>query len=50
MAAPDGRQLYLSSYVQTYIERDVRELLRIEKRREFEIFLKMCALRVPQCE
>lgn len=33
---------------QTYIERDVRELLRIEKRREFEIFLKMCALRSAQ--
>ncbi len=45
VAAADARQLYLSSYVQTYIERDVRELLRIEKRREFEIFLKMCALR-----
>ena len=45
---PDARALYLSSYVQTYIERDVRELLRIEKRREFEIFLKMCALRTAQ--
>lgn len=45
VTAPDARELYLSSYVQTYIERDVRELLRIEKRREFEIFLKMCALR-----
>lgn len=44
----DARGLYLSSYVQTYIERDVRELLRIEKRREFEIFLKMCALRTAQ--
>ncbi|MBI5594774.1 MAG: ATP-binding protein [Elusimicrobia bacterium] len=43
-----ARELYLSSYVQTYIERDVRELLRIEKRREFEIFLKMCALRTAQ--
>ena len=48
MTAPDARELYLSSYVQTYIERDVRELLRIEKRREFEIFLKMCALRSAQ--
>ncbi|MBI4061161.1 MAG: ATP-binding protein [Elusimicrobia bacterium] len=47
-ASPDARELYLSSYVQTYIERDVRELLRIEKRREFEIFLKMCALRTAQ--
>lgn len=45
---PESRRLYLSSYVQTYIERDVRELLRIEKRREFEIFLKMCALRTAQ--
>ncbi|MBI5202676.1 MAG: ATP-binding protein [Elusimicrobia bacterium] len=48
VTAPDARELYLSSYVQTYVERDVRELLRIEKRREFEIFLKMCALRTAQ--
>lgn len=47
-ADPAARELYLSSYVQTYVERDVRELLRIEKRREFEIFLKMCALRTAQ--
>ena len=43
-----ARDLYLSSYVQTYIERDVRELLRIEKRREFETFVKLCALRTGQ--
>ncbi len=43
-----ARDLYLASYVQTYIERDVRELLGIEKRREFEIFLKVCALRTGQ--
>lgn len=42
---PDSRQLYLSSYTQTYIEKDVRELLGIEKRREFEIFVRACALR-----
>jgi len=41
----DARELYLSSYTQTYIERDVRELLRVDKRREFEIFLRLCALR-----
>ena len=40
--------LYLSSYMQTYIERDIRELLRIEKRREFETFVKLCALRTGQ--
>lgn len=43
-----ARELYLSSYIQTYVERDVRELLRVEKRREFEVFLKMCALRTAQ--
>lgn len=40
-----ARELYLSSYTQTYIERDVRELLQIDKRREFELFLRLCALR-----
>ena len=34
--------------MQTYIERDIRELLRIEKRREFETFVKLCALRTGQ--
>jgi uncharacterized protein len=43
-----GRELYLSSYLQTYIERDVRELLGIQKRREFEIFVRACALRTAQ--
>lgn len=43
-----SRDLYLSSYVQTYIERDVRELLRIGKRREFEIFVRLAALRTAQ--
>ena len=42
------RDLYLSSYMQTYIERDIRELMRIEKRREFETFVKLCALRTGQ--
>jgi predicted AAA+ superfamily ATPase len=43
-----ARDLYISSYVQTYIERDVRELLGIQKRREFELFVKLCALRSGQ--
>ena len=42
------RDLYLASYVQTYIERDVRELLRIGKRREFETFVRLAALRTGQ--
>lgn len=41
----DARDLYLSSYAQTYIERDVRELMQVDKRREFERFLRLCALR-----
>ena len=45
---PAARDLYLSSYLQTYIEDDVRELLGIQKRREFEVFLRMCALRTGQ--
>ncbi len=40
-----ARDLYLSSYLQTYIERDIRELSRVEKRREFETFVRLCALR-----
>jgi uncharacterized protein len=42
------RELYLSSYLQTYIERDIRELLGIQKRREFELFVRACALRSGQ--
>lgn len=45
---PDAIDLYLGSYLQTYIERDVRELLGIQKRREFEVFVRMCALRTGQ--
>lgn len=44
----DARAVYLSSYLQTYVERDIRELLGIQKRREFELFLKFCALRTGQ--
>ena len=50
IGVPEGatRDLYLSSYVQTYIERDVRELLRIGKRREFETFVRLAAIRTGQ--
>ena len=48
VSGTDAVDLYLSSYLQTYIERDVRELLGILKRREFEIFVRMCALRTGQ--
>jgi len=45
---PEAIDLYMSSYLQTYIERDVRELLGIQKRREFELFVRICALRTAQ--
>lgn len=44
----DNRALFLNSYLQTYVDRDIQELLGVQKRREFEVFLKMCALRTGQ--
>jgi predicted AAA+ superfamily ATPase len=44
----DNRALFINSYLQTYVERDIQELLGVQKRREFEVFLKMCALRTAQ--
>jgi predicted AAA+ superfamily ATPase len=44
----DQRALFLNSYLQTYVERDIQALLGLQKRREFEVFLKMCALRTGQ--
>ncbi len=44
----DARELYLDGYVRTYLERDVRELLGVQKRREFERFVRLCALRTGQ--
>ncbi len=46
--SPDARTEALASYFQTYVERDVRELLGIQKRREFELFVRACALRTGQ--
>lgn len=42
------RDVFLNGYIKTYIERDVQELLGITKRREFESFVKLCALRTGQ--
>lgn len=44
----EARSLYLSSYLQTYVQRDVQELLGVQRRREFELFLKICAIRTCQ--
>jgi uncharacterized protein len=46
--APDARDLWLKSYVQTYLERDVRELLALRDIVAFERFLMLCAARHGQ--
>ena len=45
---PDRRDLWVRSYIQTYIERDVRQLKSVRDLRAFEIFLAMCAARHGQ--
>lgn len=41
-------ELWFSSYVATYLERDVRNVLRVVDLQEFGKFLKICALRTGQ--
>lgn len=38
--------LWYSSYVATYLERDVRNVLNVTNLREFNLFLRSCALRI----
>jgi predicted AAA+ superfamily ATPase len=45
---PEKRDLWISSYVQTYVERDVRQLLRVQDLRTFEAVLALCAARHGQ--
>jgi hypothetical protein len=45
---PDRRSLWLRSYVQTYIERDIRQLQNIRNLRSFETFVGLCAARHGQ--
>jgi hypothetical protein len=40
---PEKRDLWLRSYIQTYVERDVRQLQNIKDLRSFETFLGLCA-------
>lgn len=42
------RQLWCSSYIATYLERDVRNLAQIGDLNQFERFLKLCATRTGQ--
>ncbi|MGC1954956.1 MAG: ATP-binding protein [Gammaproteobacteria bacterium] len=46
--APAKRELWLRSYVQTYVERDVRLMHNIQDLRAFELFLSLCAGRHGQ--
>jgi predicted AAA+ superfamily ATPase len=46
--APQKRDLWLRSYVQTYVERDVRQLTRVHDLASFETFLAACAARHGQ--
>ena len=43
-----NRQLWCSSYISTYIERDVRNLANVGDLSQFEKFLRLCAARTGQ--
>ncbi len=45
---PPDRNRWYQSYVTTYLERDVRNLLNIGRLRDFERFLRACAIRTGQ--
>ena len=40
--------LFYSSYVSTYVERDVRQIKKVSDLKTFQIFLKLCAARIGQ--
>lgn len=42
------RQLWLSSYIQTYLERDVRQVMNVGDLNSFNRFLRLCATRTGQ--
>ena len=41
--APSKRDLWIKSYIQTYLERDVRQLDNIQNLEAFELFVSLCA-------
>lgn len=45
---PEVRSLWLASYVQTYLERDVRQLMAVQDLRLFQVFLGLVAARHGQ--
>jgi predicted AAA+ superfamily ATPase len=48
LGAPENRNLYLSSYVQTYLQRDLRDLARVGDESTFLRFLRSAAARTGQ--
>lgn len=44
----EGRQILLSSYYTTYIERDVRSLLNLKDLQAFQMFIRLAASRIGQ--
>lgn len=45
---PEKRDLWISSYLRTYVERDVRQLHNVRDLRTFETFVALCAARHGQ--
>lgn len=45
---PDARDLWMSSYIRTYVERDVRQLHNVQDLRAFETFVVLAASRHGQ--
>jgi len=39
---------YYNSYLETYIERDLRQLIHVKDLRQFELFVRLCAGRIGQ--
>lgn len=46
--APAGRDLFLGSYVQTYLQRDIRDLANVGNESTFLRFMRACAARTGQ--
>ncbi len=40
---PEKRELWIKSYIQTYVERDVRQIANVNDLRAFEMFINLCA-------
>ncbi len=44
--APQFRRQIIESYINTYVERDVRRLMEVKDLRKFTLFIRMCAARI----